>query len=175
MAPPSACHAAVKWLAAAEDYEGGLMKGRLALAVCLTMWVAASARALAQPNVPVMVYRQSGGFPPIPTTGEILVYTDGEAIFTKFPASFGYCQAGASSARVSRLQSELAAAGAFFLRDGPPANPDEPLATMTFFVPVGDLGRARSNTFTYPVQAPGSYVAIEKVVQSFIADVFPNC
>ena len=127
-------------------------------------------------KLPVLAYVRSGGFPPVPAVAHLLVYSTGEAILTKFPATFGYCEATASADQISKLQARLAAAGAFYLGDDlstPVADVQD--HTVTFFVPVGGKGRARSNSFSYLSATPGPYLEVEKAVESFIAAVFPDC
>jgi hypothetical protein len=162
------------------------MKIRLAVAALLALsammpagGVAQAAMPAAPPppaRLPVLAYVRTGGFPPVPAVAHLLVYSTGEAILTKFPATFGYCEATASAAQISKLQARLAAAGAFYLGDdlsSPVA--DEQDHTVTFFVPVGGKGRARSNSFSYISATQGLYLEVEKAVESFIAEVFPHC
>ncbi|HEV3077239.1 MAG TPA: hypothetical protein VHB47_22645 [Thermoanaerobaculia bacterium] len=159
------------------------MKTRLAVAALLALsaMIPAGGVALAAAppplsKLPVLAYVRTGGFPPVPAVAHLLVYSTGEAILTKFPANFGYCEATASADQISELQARLAAAGAFYLGDDvstPVA--DEQDHTLTFFVPVGGKGRARSNTFSYISAMPGPYLEVEKAVESFIAEVFPHC
>src|ERR1700688_2784693 len=100
------------------------MKTRLAVAALLTLsavvpapGVAWAAAPPAPGKLPVLAYDRSGGFPPVPAVAQLLVYSSGEAILTKFPASFGYCDATATTGQISKLQAQLAAAGAFYLGD----------------------------------------------------------
>jgi hypothetical protein len=127
-------------------------------------------------KLPVLAYVRTGGFPPVPAVAHLLVYNTGEAILTKFPATFGYCEATASAGQISSLQARLAAAGAFYLGDDlstPIA--DEQDHTVTFFIPVGGKGRARSNSFSYISATQGPYLEVETAIESFIAAVFPHC
>jgi len=50
-----------------------------------------------------------------------------------------------------------------------------PAFTLTYFVPVGSRGRARSNSFKYTAQPQGPYADVENAVERFIAAVFPSC
>jgi|GEM_PF-2781989 len=158
------------------------MKLRLAAAAVLTLAFATPAPSLSQAaappprKLPVLAYNRIGGFPPVPAVAELLVYSTGEAILTRFPASFGYCEASASAGQVSKLQAELAAAGAFYLDDDlvSPLGDVQDI-TLTFFVATGGKGRARSNTFTFTSAAQGPYPLVEKAVEGFIAAVFPHC
>lgn len=158
------------------------MKYRLAVLAVLTLAAVMPAPGLSQAappaptKLPVLVYDRTGGFPPVPAVAELLVYSTGEAIMTKFPASFGYCAATATADQVSKLQGGLAAAGAFFLGDDleSPVGDVQDI-TVTFFVPIGGRGRARSNSFSYTSATPGPYPAVEKTVEGFIAEVFPHC
>jgi hypothetical protein len=160
------------------------MKNRLAVAALVMGSVVTSVPGLAQEeapappsphNVPVLAYNRSGGFPPIPAIGELLVHSNGEAVLTKIPASVGYCAGNANAGQIAQLRAQLSAAGAFFLGDHLSPVPDAQAITVTFFVPVGTSGRARSNTFIFTAGTPGPYLEIEKAVESFIAGVFPAC
>jgi hypothetical protein len=156
------------------------MKTRLAIAGLLTLSTIVTTQGMAQSSAvplnakrPVLSYFGSGGFPPIGSAAVLLVYSNGESVLDKIGSH--RCEASASADQLSTLQAQLAAAGAFYLGDGPPPGPDEQHITLTYFVPVGGRGRARSNSFTYTVQVQGPYAEVEKAVEGFIAAVFPNC
>jgi hypothetical protein len=157
------------------------MMTRLAIAALLTLSAVVTTPGMAQSSAapppigkrPVLSYFGSGGFPPIGSVALLTVYSNGESVLDKIGAR--HCEATASADQVSTLQAQLAAAGAFYLGDGPPPGPDEQDITLTYFVPVGSRGRARSNSFTYALQVQGPYANVEKAVESFIAAVFPSC
>jgi|SRR5579864_3435191 hypothetical protein len=157
------------------------MKTRLAIAALLTLSAVATAPGIAQPAAapspvgkrPVLSYLGTGGFPPIGSPAVLMVYSNGDSVLDKVGSN--HCEATASADQLSTLQAQLAHAGAFYLGDGPRPGPDEQGITLTYFVPVGGRGRARSNSFTYTVQVQGPYADVENAVESFIAAVFPHC
>lgn len=157
------------------------MKTRLAIAALLTLSAVVTTSGVAQspaapPPIgkrPVLSYLGSGGFPPVGSVALLTVYSSGESVLDKIGSR--HCEGAAAADQVSALQAQLAAAGAFYLGDGPAGGPDEQDITLTYFVPVGSRGRARSNSFTYTLQVQGPYAEVEKAVESFIAAVFPNC
>lgn len=158
------------------------MKTGLVVAALVTATVIVSTPALAQPaasapaprHVPVLAYSSYGGFPPSDTIAELLVYSTGTALLVRVAG--GDCLGFASAHQIAELQGQLAAAGAFFLGDGEGGPPDLPIITVTYFVPIGNTGRARSNSFTYTVFSTGAaYAKVEQAVESFVTDVFPTC
>ena len=157
------------------------MKTRLAIAALLTLssvvTMPGEARSSAAPppvgKRPVLSYLGSGGFPPIGSVALLTVYSNGQSVLDKIGAR--HCEAAAAADQVSTLQARLAAAGAFYLGDGPSPGADEQDITLTYFVPVGSRGRARSNSFSYTLQVQGPYAEVEKAVEDFIAAVFPDC
>jgi len=157
------------------------MKTRLAIAALLTLSSVVTMPGVAQSSAapppigkrPVLSYLGSGGFPPIGSVALLTVYSNGQSVLDKIGAR--HCEAAAAADQVSTLQARLAAAGAFYLGDGPSPGADEQDITLTYFVPVGSRGRARSNSFSYTLQVQGPYAEVEKAVEDFIAAVFPDC
>ncbi|HXO25924.1 MAG TPA: hypothetical protein VOA80_01140 [Thermoanaerobaculia bacterium] len=157
------------------------MKTRLAIAALLTLSSVVTPPGVAQSSAapppigkrPVLSYLGSGGFPPLGSVALLTVYSNGQSVLDKIGSR--HCEAAAASDQVSTLQARLAAAGAFYLGDGPFPGADEQDITLTYFVPVGSRGRARSNSFTYTLQVQGPYADVEKAVEDFIAAVFPDC
>ncbi|HEV3072916.1 MAG TPA: hypothetical protein VHB47_00755 [Thermoanaerobaculia bacterium] len=157
------------------------MKTRLAIAALLTLSSVVTMPGMAQSSAapppvgkrPVLSYLGSGGFPPIGSVALLTVYSNGQSVLDKIGAR--HCEAAAAADQVSTLQARLAAAGAFYLGDGPSPGADEQDITLTYFVPVGSRGRARSNSFSYTLQVQGPYAEVEKAVEDFIAAVFPDC
>ena len=159
------------------------MKTRTALAVLVLAARALSSPVAAQAEKPhvnmVVVYDKEGGFIVPESVLELIVYDNGSAVLSRrdgLVPTGKVCTTSARAARVAALQDQLAAAGAFFLPSNPlSVPPDTAGVTLTFFVPRPASGRARANTFTYGAQASAPYLQADQAVQSFIADLFPDC
>ena len=160
------------------------MKIRLTLTLTLALLaLTAPALVVAQSRSPhlslLLVYVRAGGFISPEPVQELTVYDDGMAILARrdgiVPAG-KVCTAAADATQLTDLQTQLAAAGAFFLPDDPASTlPDGPSSTLTYFVPRPNSGRARANTFSYGGAAAAPYLQADKAVQTLIADLFPDC